>query len=142
MRSEIDGDALLVAMTVVPGLYSRNRMFALYNDPHVKYAKARSAILRGVVRHLLGTAGEAEVDLVRSEPSSGRGTVLRYRIERMRMERRIELSELEAACVAYLSARGGCSALHATERDRGLIEAALKRLSLGLHLCDADAMLS
>ena len=41
MRSEIDHDALLVAMTVVPGLYSRNRMFALYNDPQVKHAKAR-----------------------------------------------------------------------------------------------------
>ncbi len=138
MRSEIDRDALLVAMTVVPGLYSRNRMFALYNDPHVKYAKARSAILRGVVRHLLGTSGEAEVELAKAEG----GIVLRYRIERMRMERRIELSELEAACVAYLSGRGGCSALHATDRDRALIEAALKRLSLGLQLSDPGGMLS
>lgn len=138
MRSEIDRDALLVAMTVVPGLYSRNRMFVLYNDPHVKYAKARSAILRGVVRHLLGTAGEAEIELARAES----GIVLRYRIERMRMERRIELSELEAACVAYLSGRGGCPSLHATERDRALIEAALKRLSIGLQLSDADGMLS
>lgn len=142
MRSQIDRDALLVAMTVVPGLYSRNRMFALYNDPHVKYAKARSAILRGVVRHLLGTAGEAEVELAKAEPSSGSGVVLRYRIERLRMERRIELSELEAACVAYLSGRGGCVSLHATDRDRALIEAALKRLSLGLQLSDPGGMLS
>ncbi len=134
MRSAIDRDALLVAMTVVPGLYSRNRMFALYNEPHVKDAKARAAILRGVVRHLVGTAGEAQIELARAES----GSILRYRIERMRMERRIELSELEAACVAYLSGRGGCLALHATERDRALIEAALKRLALGLQLSDAD----
>ena len=134
VRSAIDEDALLVAMTVVPGLYSRNRMFALYTDPRVRYAKARAVVLRGVVRHLGGAQGETEVVELARGPKGG---LLRYRIGRMRLERSLELSDLEAACVVYLAGRAGSKAMRPSARDRALIDAALQRLSLGLRLYGA-----
>src|SRR5262249_52963110 len=89
-----DRDALMGAPAVVPGIYSRNRMFAMYGDPDVRRAKARAAVLRGVVRQLAGSHGEAEgVALLHHEGIR----VLRYRIARVHLDRRLELSEIEAA---------------------------------------------
>jgi len=132
--SAIDREALTVGMTVVPGLYSRNKMFALFTDPDVRGARTRSATLRGVVRQLSGTSGPAtRVEVVRGG-GTGRTCHLRYRLPSMRLDRRLELSETEVACVLYLVGRAGHTSLHASERDRALIDAALARLSMGLRL--------
>ena len=50
-------DALVVGMTLVPSLVSRNRCFDLFEDRDVRRAKARSAVLRGIVRHIAGMTG-------------------------------------------------------------------------------------
>ncbi|WP_394828392.1 hypothetical protein [Pendulispora albinea] len=132
--SIIDREALTVGMAVVPGLYSRNKMFLLFTDPDVRLARSRSATLRGVVRQLSGASGTpSRVEIVRGG-GSGRTCVLRYRIPSMKLDRRLELSETEIACVVYLAGRAGHASLHASERDRALIDAALARLSLGLRL--------
>ncbi|HWL87401.1 MAG TPA: hypothetical protein VNO21_16465 [Polyangiaceae bacterium] len=132
--SAIDREALAVGMTVVPGLYSRNKMFVLFTDPEVRRARARSATLRGVVRHLSGGSGQASrIEIVRGG-GTGRTCLLRYRIASMKLDRRLELSETEVACVIYLVGRAGHPSLYASERDRALIDAALARLSLGLRL--------
>ena len=133
----MDHEALTVAMTVAPGVYTRNRMFALYKDPEVRRAKQRAAILRGVVRQLAGANGHAdEVALSRG----ARGTCsLRYRIASVRLARSLEVSSLEAACIVYLGARAGVPGLHATAEDRALIEGALRRLASGLELSSLDA---
>jgi len=131
-RPPADRDALTVAMAVVPGFFSRNKMYALYKDPGVLRARARAALLRGVARQLAGANGEtAWVSLSRA---CGEGCVLHYRVPKMHLERRVEMSELEGACVAYLVARAGASVLEATEHDRALIDRALARLAAGLEI--------
>jgi hypothetical protein len=125
-HGHVDREALTVAMAVVPGLYSRNRLFAFYSDPEVRRAKARAAMIRGVVRQLAGSHGEADgVQVARH----GDACVVRYRIARVRLDRRVELTEIETACLVYLASRAGVRNMHPGPEDRAHIEAALKRLA-------------
>ena len=137
MRSAgVDRESLAIAMAVVPGLYSRNRYFAFYGDPEVRRARTRAAVLRGVVRQLSGAQGAVEnVSLARGE----RGCELRYSIASLRLERKVALSDLEAACVAYLAARAGVACVRASDEDRAKIDGALKRLAVGLRLSGIES---
>ncbi len=132
-------------MTIVPGLYSRNKMFAFFKDPEIKRARARAAQLRGIVRQLSGYQGEpAVVELTRpryaaAEPASSPDApaVLSFTIPPIRLARRIELTDLEAACLVYICTRAGLSCLHAAPDDRVDLDAALQRLAGGLTLAGA-----
>ena len=127
----LDLDSLTAAMAVAPGVYARNRMFALYKEPVVREARARASTIRGAVRQLASARLDASaVTLVRGPG----GCVLCYRIESLRLERRIDLTDVEAACLAYLAARAGVRAITATDSDRALLQGALAKLALGLEL--------
>ncbi len=131
MRDPLDREALVVGMTLVPGLLSRNRAFALFQDPEVRRARVRAALLRGIVRQLSGGQGAVE----RLEVVAGPGArELRYRVPGIRMDRRATLSDAEYACVAYLAGRASVTGLQASDDDRARIEAALRRLSVGLKV--------
>jgi hypothetical protein len=124
-----DREALVVAMALVPGMYARNKLFALHREPEVRRARARAAMIRGVVRQLAGERGPAEeVAMVRH----GEVTLLRYRVPTVQFERRVELSEIERACVVYLATRAGVRGVHMTGEERAHIDAALKRLGAEL----------
>ena len=127
----VDEGALTVAMAIAPGVYARNRMFAFYKHPGVMRARARAATLRGMVRQLRGLQGEV-CDFA-FQRGVGRGSV-RYRIARLHLDRSVDLTELEAACFAYIAARAGVEAVSATADDRVLVESALKRLALDLRV--------
>jgi hypothetical protein len=131
MRVPVDREALIVAMTLVPNLVSRNRSFSLFEDPEVRRARARAALLRGIVRQIAGGEGRVEALDVAAEAGTCR---LRYRVPGVRMERRALLSDVEYGCVAYLAGRAGVTTIKATDEDRARIDAALKRFSLGLKL--------
>lgn len=135
MRTEVraapDCEALVVGMTLVPGLLSRNRSFALFDDPEVRRARVRAALLRGIVRQLAG--GQGRVESLEVLGASG-DRELRYRLPGVRMDRRATLSDAEYACVAYLAGRASVAGLQANDEDRARIEAALRRLSTGLKL--------
>ena len=136
MRAGVEPDALVVGMTLVPGFVSRNRSFALFEDPEVRRARRRSGVLRGIVRQLTGSLGHIEGLAV---AHSADACELRYQVPALRIDRRAKLSELELACVRYLAGRAGVPGLHASEDDRAGIEAALKRLAAGLRLSEIDA---
>jgi CO/xanthine dehydrogenase Mo-binding subunit len=130
-----DREELVVAMTLVPGLVSRNRSFALFEDSEVRRARARAALLRGIVRQLAGGSGRVE----QLDVASGQAACeMRYRVPSVRMERRAVLSRLEYGCVAYLAGRAGVPGIQANEEDRARIEAALRRLAAGLKLADLE----
>jgi hypothetical protein len=133
----VDREALTVAMAVVPGLYARNRLFAFYSDPEVRRAKARASMIRGVIRQLAGSHGEADGVLVSRHPE---GCVVRYRIPRVRLDRRVELTEIETACLVYLAARAGVRNMHPTAEDRAHIEGALKRLAGDARVTPGDGV--
>jgi hypothetical protein len=135
MRAGVERDALVVGMTLVPGLVSRNRSFALFEDPEVRRARTRSSVLRGIVKQLAGSLGHVE-DLAVAR--SVDRCELRYRVPALRIDRRASLSGLELACVRYLAGRAGVPGLHASPTDRAEIEAALERLAAGLHLAQID----
>jgi hypothetical protein len=126
-------DALVVGMTLVPGLWPRNKAFALHENPVVRQAKRRSAVLRGIVSQLARAQGGVEGLAV---GRSGSGCELRYRVPRLRIERRALLTELELACVRYLAGRAGVAGFYASDEDRVGLDAALMRLSAGLRLSE------
>ena len=136
MRASLDREALVVGMTLVPGLVSRNRSFALFENPEVRRARVRAALLRGIVRQLTGTQGRVESFGV----AGGTGArEMRYSLPGLSLERRAVLSDVEYACVAYLAGRAGVSCLRADDSDRARIDAALMRLATGLKLSEIDA---
>jgi hypothetical protein len=120
-----DREALTVAMALVPAMYARNKLFALHREPEVQRAKAKAAMIRGVVRQLAGAHGEATGLSVMRQ---GEVLVLRFRVPQVRFERRVELTEIEHALLVYLAARAGVRGLTESHEDRAHIDAALKRL--------------
>jgi hypothetical protein len=125
-------EALTVAMALAPGVYARNRMFALFANPAVQRAKSRAATLRGIVKHL---ARACALTLERNEApgNAGRdatGQVLRYEIPILRLTRVVELSRVELAALRLLAMRAGVPTLGADDDDRALVETALARLLL------------
>src|SRR5260370_15372857 len=97
MGPPVDREALVVGMTLVPGLVSRNRSFALFENPDVRRARLRAALLRGIVRQLGGAYGRVEAfAIVRCLGVHE----IRYRVPGLRTERRALLRHLEYARVA------------------------------------------
>lgn len=135
MRAPVDRDALTVGMTLVPALLSRNKSFALFEDPDVRRARVRSAVLRGIVRQLAGAQGRIEGLAV---VPGGDWFELRYRVPGLRIERRASLTDIELACVRYLAGRAGVSVLHPSEDDRVRVESALRRLAAGIRLAEIE----
>jgi hypothetical protein len=135
MRAPVDREALVVGMTLVPSLVSRNRCFALFEDPEVRRARARAALLRGIVRQLTGAHGVVTGLYIEH---AGGAREVRYQLDGLRIHRRALLSEAEYACVAYLAGRAGIAGLHAGDEDRARIDAALRRLAGGLRLAEID----
>jgi len=122
-------------MTLVPALLSRNRSFALFEDPEVRRARVRAALLRGIAMQLAGSQGRVES----LEVVAAKGVrELRYRVPGIRMARRAMLSDLEYSCVVYLAGRTSAAGLVADDDDRARIDAALRRLSDGLKLGGID----
>jgi hypothetical protein len=136
MRAAVEHEALVVGMTLVPGFLSRNKNFALFEDPEVRRARVRAALLRGIVRQLSGAHGKVEALHVVTGMDVRE---LRYRVAGVRMDRRAVLTDLEYACVAYLAGRASVEGLKANEEDRARIEGALRRLASGVVLADIEA---
>ena len=116
-------DSLTAAMAMVPGLYSRNRMFALFEDPVVRRARSRARMLRGLVRFV--GRSDAEVELA----DHGERVSVTYRIPRLRLARTVQLGDFELAVLRVLLARGphpGALDEHADDRAR--VDAALALL--------------
>jgi hypothetical protein len=134
-RSAVDREALVVGMTLVPGLVSRNRSFALFENPDVRRARVRAALLRGIVRQLAGTQGRVEAFGVVAATGARE---VRYSLPGLHVQRRALLSEVEYACVAYLAGRAGVADLSADAEDRARIDAALRRLAAGLQLSNIE----
>ena len=119
-----DVAALTAAMALVPGLYSRNKMFALFEQSEVRRARARARMLRGLLR-VIGHA-HADVELVNKD-----GRVrLHYRIARLRLERTVQISEFELSVLRVLLASGPRPrALEVVPSDMPRVEEALARLA-------------
>jgi hypothetical protein len=118
-----DLEALTAAMATVPLLYSRNRLFTLFNEPVVRRARVRARLVRGLVRFIGRT--DAEIDLTASEDR----VRIAYRIPRLRLSRTVTLTDFELVLLRTLLAIGPHPAMLAPkDDDRTRVDAALARL--------------
>lgn len=124
-------EALTVAMAIVPGLYARNRMFALYTDPELQRARARAALLRGLVAQLAGRFGP--VSDLEFAPREG-AVRLTFRIAELHLLRRAELTALEAMGLRLLASRAKIPGISLGPGDRERLVAALRRLATPIDL--------
>jgi len=134
-------EALLVALVLAPGTFSRNRHFHLFEQSALKRARRRARELRGIVRDLTEpwrTPGRSPLpgphlpgpglpgpDQVEEREVEG-SIHLEYRVLALDFRRRAVLSKLEAAAVHYALAKSGRGVL--SEGDRRQVEAALLEL--------------
>lgn len=124
--TDVDAEAVMVALVVAPGVYSRNRMFSLFEKSAMKHARLRATLLRGILRQWMGYKRE---DVRISFPEAQAGQVrLQYSIESIRLRCEVALTELEAVCLRYVASRGPTPVLAAHEDDAKTVQQVLGRL--------------
>ena len=99
-QGDIDLDALLVALVLVPHSYPRNRFYQLYRSDEVRRVRRRATILRGLIAELAG-------DAVNVRTSVGEMVEIAYHLPEVGVERRSMLTADEHALVCSCVARRG-----------------------------------
>ncbi|MBX3264163.1 MAG: hypothetical protein KF782_31115 [Labilithrix sp.] len=126
-------------MVVAPGVYARNRMFDLFTSAGARRARARAAIVRGIVPQL----ARATAVTVSGEPRGGETTfVLRYVVVAVRLTRVVELSAAELAALRLVAERANVRCLPACAADRDLVARTLARLMDGDVSIDVSRLAS
>lgn len=116
-----DVDSLLCALVLAPTTFSRNRFFAMFEQPELRRVRRRATRLRGILRHLTsGAEITGEIEL-----TDGR-RMLRYSMPELGLSRTAALSRLESAMLRFALARARRTT--PDEADRLLVEDAFRRL--------------
>lgn len=129
MKPEVDLDALLAALILAPGTFSRNRFFWLFERPEAAKIRRRAARIRSILRQLAGTP-KPVAEIVGERVLSDGQVHLRYRVDELGYTRTAALSSLEAATLHYALHRSGKAPL--TSDERVAVEEALSRLNRSL----------
>ena len=130
-----DPEALLVALVLCPGTYSRNRFFSLYADPTFAAVRRRAKLVRSVIIELAHPTRRAQIlgleerSLETNQPADR--FLLTYTVASLGLRRTTALSALELSLVRYaVSRRTGSSELVAADAlATSRIEEALARLA-------------
>ena len=96
---EVDLDALLVALVLVPESYPRNRFFSLFKRHEASLVRRRASLLRSLVVDLVRDAEEVEVR------RDGDLVSLRYVLREVGAVRTTQLDEEELALVELTAER-------------------------------------
>ena len=117
-------DALTAAMAMVPGLYSRNRMFERFERPDVRRARSRARMLRSLLRFVTREDSRLTVSDVGDHRHR-----LSYKLPQLRLERTVQMTEFELAVLRVMVSKGPCPATLAEQpSDRPRVESALALL--------------
>jgi hypothetical protein len=120
---DVDLDALLVALVLVPESYPRNRFFSLFKRHEASIVRRRAALLRSIIGDLVRDAEAVEV---RRE---GELVSLRYVLREVNAVRTTLLEEEELALVELTAERARPDLRLGTSRDaREAVMARLERL--------------
>lgn len=120
-------ETLFVATALAPTVYSRNRMFSLFKDPVHAAARKRGQLVRSVARDWL-RAQKGNGGIVTRWSQTETGFTLWYRIPALHLDRTLELSPLERACLLYLLERGKAEGVELSREERSAVERALAKL--------------
>jgi hypothetical protein len=129
----VDLDALLCALILVPTAFARNRFFKLFENPAALRVRRRASRVRGIIRQLCGV-GRIKAEIVGEQVLDDGQVLLRYRVEEIGFSRTAALSRLEAATLRFALFRAGVGTVDGADRE--LVENALERLSKNLALPD------
>ena len=133
-REDLDVAALTVAMIVAPGVYARNRMFAFFAAPVAGHARTRARLVRSlIVQMSRARSGVTDLQLDGGGEDTA-GWRLRFAIPAMSFNRTLVLTAEELAALRFVLSRGESlrvphPALAATDADRVLVDAVLKKLA-------------
>ncbi len=103
-KTPISLDALLCILVLAPRLYSRNRFYDLFSEAPAQKVRRRAALLRGVIRQLVGH-GAHRGRIVGEQVLWDDRVLLRYELPELNFVRAVSLSPLEAGLVRYALAR-------------------------------------
>jgi len=129
-----DAEALLVALTLSPATYSRNRFYEMYTSTEMQRTRRRAGQLRGVVTALVSPAAAKSAGRLSSIDVTGDGgAVIAYDVPSVGMRRTVRLRPIELSLLRYCVSRAVGErtppALVPGEDDRARIGFALQRLS-------------
>jgi hypothetical protein len=124
-KSSLDGDALTVALVLVPSFVSRNRQYALFTNDVVRSARARAKLVRSILLHLSGGRGvPTGVQVV----ADAGGFRVSFELPAMGLSRSVWLTAVERAVLGYAGHRAGFSQVPSDPGDQARVFAALARL--------------
>lgn len=127
-------EPLIVAMTLAPGVFSRNRHFELYRHGDAVRARRRAAELRGIARQL-GTLTIAELSLA-SRPDGV--WTLSFAAPEVSLRRECRVTRAELAALRTVIARAGSNALGFAAEDGAIVAAMLAQLPEGFDRAGAS----
>jgi hypothetical protein len=132
----LDPEAITVALAVAPGVYSRNRFFALFESKAMKAARKRAGLVRGILKQWSEArrVGESAF-VIRFEPLEPNAASVRVHYEAAHLALRctVELSAVECACLRYLASRGTPPLCAESDADRDCVLASLAKLHPTFH---------
>lgn len=140
-RQPVSGEALLVALVVAPGTYSRNKFFSLFEDAVLAHARRRAQMVRSLLKELTEpwehrgkVPSRSRPDLTEEREQDGM-IHLSYAVRDLEYRRSARLTHMEYAALCYALCRAGQGEV--TEAQKLVVENAL----LGL-LSDETSPLS
>ncbi|MDI3289413.1 hypothetical protein [Polyangium sp. 15x6] len=117
MITRPDLEALLVALVLVPGTYSRNRFFSLFADPEAARVRRRAKLLRSVIVEVTQSDPARRGHIVAIDEQKDGGATFTYVVPSLNLRRTTTLSELELSIVRYALAHRAGSIAPATPPD-------------------------
>jgi hypothetical protein len=96
---EVDPEALLVALVLVPHSYPRNRFYDMFRRPVAARTRRRASLLRSLIADLLEDASDVTLQRISA------GYRLRYSLPELGITRRTLLDEDEIALIALVASR-------------------------------------
>jgi hypothetical protein len=120
---------------LAPRLYARNRFFDLFRQAPAQHVRRRAALLRGVIRQLVGH-GQHRGRIVGEQVLWDDRVLLRYELPDLNFVRAVSLSPLEAGLVRY--ALGRARVLPPDRESQRRIEQALSEMANHLQAWSSE----
>lgn len=128
----LSSDALLVALVLCPGAYSRNRFYAMYATPEAAAVRRRAALVRSIVAELAHPDPVRRGRIVSVDDISAQGHgSLTYVVSSLGLRRSTLLTALEFSIIQYAVTRkvGISAGFEVSESSHERLENALCGLS-------------
>lgn len=128
-----DADALLVALIMAPGTFSRNRFFQLFENKRLSKARRRARMVRGLIKEMtepwpsMDSPPISDMNVIEQEELVDGELHLQFSVPDMGYRRSACLSAIEAAALRYCLDRAG--KLKVSETERRAVEDCLLKLA-------------